>query len=105
MLATLDVDYDETTLSGTGAAVVFEHWEDAMPMAEYAAKCGGIQPYVQGQVFRRELRCLIAVLEKVREPLSVLVVDGYVTLGNEPLSQRNRSSDMAFQLAWLPLAI
>src|ERR1051326_7930003 len=84
MLVALDVHYDEATMIGAGAAVVFEQWEDAVPMAACVAECRDIQPYVPGELFKRELPCLLAVLGKVREPLSLLVVDCYVTLGSKP---------------------
>jgi deoxyribonuclease V len=84
MLAALDAHYDETSQIGTGAAVVFEEWEDAHSIAEYAAECSSIEPYIPGEFYRRELPCLMAVLEKVQEPLNPIVVDGYVNLGDKP---------------------
>jgi deoxyribonuclease V len=84
MLAALDAHYDDATLLGTGAAVIFRHWEDCAPLAEYTAICNDIQPYVPGDFFKRELPCLLAVLEKVQEPLKLIIVDGYVILGSKP---------------------
>ena len=84
MIAALDVRYDEDALTGQGAAVVFEQWDDAVPLAEYTATFNGIEPYVPGQFFKRELPCLLAVLEKVREPLDQIIVDGFVSLGDRP---------------------
>ena len=82
MLAALDAHYDEATLIGTGAAVVFQNWSDAAPLANYTAAVSDIQPYEPGEFFKRELPCLLAVLEKVQEPLDLLIVDGYVSLGD-----------------------
>lgn len=84
MIAVLDVQYDEVKQTATAAAVVFEKWEDAVPTAEYKALCNGIQPYEPGEFFKRELPCLLAVLDKVKEPLSLIVIDGYVSLGEKP---------------------
>ena len=84
MIAALDVRYDDDALTGHGAAVVFERWEDAVPFAEYTAAFNGVQPYVPGQFFKRELPCLLAVLEKVRKPVDQIVVDGFVSLGDRP---------------------
>ena len=84
MIAALDVRYDEDALTGHGAAVVFERWDDAVPLAEYTAAFNGIDPYVPGQFFKRELPCLLAVLEKVSEPLDQIIVDGFVSLGDKP---------------------
>ena len=84
MIAALDVRYDEDALTGQGAAVIFERWEDAVPLAEYTAAFKGVEPYMPGQFFKRELPCLLAVLEKVSEPLNQIIVDGFVSLGDKP---------------------
>jgi deoxyribonuclease V len=84
MIAALDVHYNETALTGQAAAVVFRHWEDADPLREYAVMCNGVEPYVPGQFYKRELSCLLAVLNAVDEPLDLIVVDGYVSLGGQP---------------------
>jgi deoxyribonuclease V len=68
MIAALDVRYDEDALSGQAAAVIFERWDDAAPLAEYTAIFDGVAPYVPGQFFKRELPCLLAVLGKIDEP-------------------------------------
>jgi len=84
MIAALDVHYDEASKTATAAAVVFERWEDAEPAAEYTSSCACSEPYMSGEFFRRELPCLLAVLGKVRGTLSLIVIDGYVTLGDKP---------------------
>lgn len=84
MIAALDVHYDEISKTATAAAVVFDGWDDAEPVAEYTASCACSEPYVPGEFFKRELPCLLAVLGKVRETLSLIVIDGYVLLGNKP---------------------
>ena len=84
MIAALDVHYDETSKTATVAAIVFEHWEDAKPVAEYTASCDCSEPYVPGEFFKRELPCLLAVLEQIRETLNLIVIDGYVQLGDKP---------------------
>lgn len=84
MIVALDVHYDEERLLGTGAAVVFEDWQDAAPCAEYTVHCCGIEPYQPGEFFRRELPCLLSVLERINEPVTQVVVDGYVSLGEKP---------------------
>jgi deoxyribonuclease V len=84
MIAALDVRYDEDPLTGQAAAVIFERWDDAAPLAEYTATFDGIAPYVPGQFFKRELPCLLAVLGKISEPLDQIIVDGFVALGDKP---------------------
>jgi deoxyribonuclease V len=84
MIAALDVHYDDAEHRATAAAVIFENWNDAHPAAEYTASISDIEPYVPGEFFRRELPCLLAVIEKIPEPLHAIVVDSYVTLGDKP---------------------
>jgi len=84
MIAALDVHYDEIASSALAAAVVFQNWEDEEPLREFTVRCDGIAPYVPGQFFQRELPCLLAVLSVIQEPINVVVIDGYVTLGDKP---------------------
>lgn len=84
MFAALDVHYNEPVRTALAAAVVFRQWEDAEPVAEYTASCLSVEPYVPGEFFQRELPCLLAVLEKVQEPLGLIIIDGYVSLGDRP---------------------
>jgi deoxyribonuclease V len=84
MIVALDVQYDEKHLHGTAAAVVFERWTNSIPLREYTAVVENVQPYIPGQFFRRELPCLLAVLGKIQEPMTVIVVDGYVRLDDSP---------------------
>ena len=89
MFATLDVHYHEPAGTALAAAVLFEHLEDAVPFAEYTAFIPHIEPYQPGEFYKRELPCLLALLQKISHPLSLLIIDGYVTLGPKPgLGQR-----------------
>lgn len=84
MIVALDAHYDEAAAIGASAAVVFSHWQDAAPRAEYTALCNQIEAYVPGQFYKRELPCLLAVLQQIKESLDTIVIDGYVTLGDKP---------------------
>jgi deoxyribonuclease V len=84
MIAALDVHYDEIASSALAAAVVFQNWEDEEPLREYTVRCNGIAAYVPGQFFQRDLPCLLAVLGAIQEPINVVVIDGYVSLGDKP---------------------
>jgi deoxyribonuclease V len=77
----LDVDYREDT--AMAAALVFEHWNDARPARALTRLVTGVESYVPGQFYRRELPCLLAVLAQVNEPLETVVIDGYVWLEDE----------------------
>ena len=36
--------------------------------------------YISGQFYKRELPCILQIFSKVKEPIEVLVIDGYVWL-------------------------
>lgn len=84
MYAALDVQYDDEHRQALAAAVVFRDWLDAEPAAEHTVVCRDIVPYVPGQFFRRELPCLLTVIQALPKPLTTIVIDGYVQLGDKP---------------------
>ena len=78
MLACVDVDYRER--EAVAACVLFRGWGDAAPAAEKVERIAAVESYQPGQFYKRELPCLLAVLEPVRDQVEVVVVDGYVWL-------------------------
>lgn len=82
MIAILDVDY-RTEGYAIAACVLVNDWTDAVPVEERKARISEVAPYEPGAFYKRELPCLLAVLEPVRDKLTLAVVDGYVWLGDE----------------------
>jgi deoxyribonuclease V len=82
MIACIDVDYDEDPAgtTATAACVVIPTWTADKPAAEYVRKLDGVAQYMPGQFYKRELPCVLAVLELVAETVELIVVDGYVVL-------------------------
>ncbi|MBP6825428.1 MAG: endonuclease V [Saprospiraceae bacterium] len=78
MICCLDVDYQSDR--GQCAAVLFSNWTDAAPAKVYRSITDDIQPYVPGAFYKRELPCMLDALRLVAEPVTVLVIDGYVWL-------------------------
>ncbi|MCB9706455.1 MAG: endonuclease V [Myxococcales bacterium] len=68
------------------AAVVFDRWEEPRPRRELVALHGANADYEPGAFFRRELPCLLAVLDPLltEEAIAAVIVDGYVDLGDRP---------------------
>jgi deoxyribonuclease V len=83
MIAALDVHYfgDDDAWAG---AVLFHEYTDAEAAAEYVALVCGVSQYVPGQFYRRELPCILKLLECIDEAPDEMVIDGYVTLGDSP---------------------
>jgi deoxyribonuclease V len=81
MMACVDVDYRGD--DAVAACVLFRAWTDEASAGQHVEHIRGVEAYVPGQFYRRELPCLLAVLGRVAEPLELIVVDGYVWLGKE----------------------
>ncbi|GAB4341427.1 MAG: endonuclease V [Flammeovirgaceae bacterium] len=82
MIGCLDVFYKDNTASA--AAVFIERWTDDRSFKEYVIKITGVAEYVSGEFFKRELPCVLQILEHIKNQdhlnIEVLVIDGYVWL-------------------------
>lgn len=78
-MVALDTHY---RAQATTAAVLFEKWSDAIPLACQISHCQEVGEYRSGSFFLRELPSLLQALKNL-EP-SLIVVDGYVHLGQSP---------------------
>ena len=78
LICALDVDYRGAI--AVAACVGFRGWTAAAPLFETVAVVRDIAPYRAGQFYRRELKCLLKVLETAETTPDVVVVDGYVWL-------------------------
>jgi deoxyribonuclease V len=79
--ACVDVDYRGD--DAVAACVLFRNWADPAPAGQIVRLVRGVQAYVPGEFYRRELPCLLAVLAEVPEPVELVVIDGYVWLADE----------------------
>jgi deoxyribonuclease V len=94
-IAIVDVGYGEqqTYPDGPGsrspasealaACVVAQRWADAEPIEVKVVTVGEVRPYEPGRFYERELPCVLAVLERLRTAVEVIVVDGYVILDEQ----------------------
>ena len=78
MIAFTDVQYDADT-SARAACVVADDWADAHPRGSLTVRVAPIAAYEPGAFYKRELPCLMAVLE-VSPKVTHVVIDGYVWL-------------------------
>jgi deoxyribonuclease V len=81
MLACVDVQYHGE--SAVAACVLFRSWPDHEPADQTTVHLTTVAPYVPGQFYRRELPCILAVLEELSEPVELVVIDGYVWLSQD----------------------
>lgn len=83
MIAAFDVHYFGNR-SASAAAVLFHDYKDAVPAAEYTRIVSGVADYLPGHFYRRELPCILALLDLFNEAPDEMVIDGYVMLGDRP---------------------
>jgi deoxyribonuclease V len=78
MIAFVDVQYGAD--HATAGCVLAAGWTDPAPAAERVASAAIEAEYLPGELYRRELPPILAVLDGIG-PLELVVVDGYVWLG------------------------
>jgi len=65
-------------------SLIFDDWEAEAPVAVEEVWVNDIAPYEPGSFYKRELPCILKVLEKTDlNSLSAIIVDGYVVLDDE----------------------
>lgn len=79
MFACVDVDYRNQ--GAVAACSIFADWRDGRPQYEITEIVEEVEPYQPGRFYRRELPCLLKVLEKLERLPSIVLIDGYVWLG------------------------
>lgn len=81
MLACLDVDYRDSF--AVAACLLFDAWTAQAATAQAVIPIAAAARYEPGQFYRRELPCLLTVLEAVPRLPEILLIDGYVWLGED----------------------
>ena len=82
MILALDVLYNDKDNTATVGGVVFKGWSDAAPVNTYKITLDNIESeYEPGFFYKRELPCLLKLIELVEEEIDTIVIDGYVKLG------------------------
>jgi deoxyribonuclease V len=76
MILAIDVYYIEDTAKSVG--VLFD-WKDARPQEVIVAIKHGIEEYVPGQFYKRELPCIEALLQKISlDNVEIIIIDGHI---------------------------
>lgn len=81
MKAALDVDYRGD--GAVAACVAFRDWQDGEPTRIVRVAVPTPERYRAGRFYRRELPCLLTVLDEAGLKFDTIVVDGYVHLRPE----------------------
>ncbi len=83
MIVAIDVYYqDEKAIV---AGVLFHFWDAPKAAEEFVIelKIDRVAEYEPGQFYKRELPCILALLETLEIFPETIVIDGYVTLGSD----------------------
>lgn len=76
MILAIDVYYIEDTAKSVG--VLFE-WSDAQPQEVFIDIKQGVEAYVPGEFYKRELPCIEALLKKIpMEKVETVIIDGHI---------------------------
>ncbi|PSF07586.1 endonuclease V [Marinobacter fuscus] len=78
MILAVDVQY--LNESAHVAGIAFDSWEDEEAQKEYTSFVKKVEPYEPGFFYKRELPCILALLEEFSLKPNVIIVDGHVYL-------------------------
>ncbi len=82
MILAIDVQYSSDTAFVAG--VTFSKWEAESPDKEYVSVLHHIEAYEPGSFYKRELPCILKLIEEHDLQPATIIVDGYVFLdGNQ----------------------
>lgn len=78
----IDVHYSNDDYA-IASGILFTDWSASSFVQKVSVKVEDIKPYEPGSFFERELPCILSLLKEVSPKPTLLVIDGYVTLGTE----------------------
>jgi len=82
MIIAIDVHYRENVAKSV--SIAFDNWTDTIPHTTHIAEVKNIAPYIPSQFYKRELPCILKVLEESDlSKVALIIVDGYVVLNDE----------------------
>lgn len=77
----IDVYYLEDTAKAVGALF---YWDDLVAAQTISLSVENIEPYVPGEFYKRELPCILKIIEQAGlEQIDIVIVDGNVYIDNE----------------------
>ena len=81
MILAVDVDYKNNDAQIAG--VVFECWDDEYESSVIKSQLNDIEDYESGNFYRRELPCILKLIEEHSLKPDIIIVDGFVWLDGE----------------------
>jgi deoxyribonuclease V len=84
MILAVDVDYREKETAKI-AGILFDNWTNPKPKRVITSMIEEVAPYVSGQFYKRELPCILRLLQTLETLPEYIIVDGYVFLDNQKM--------------------
>lgn len=82
MIIAIDVHYRQN--EAKVVAAIFEEWASPQAQQHHIVYVDEVAEYVPGQFYKRELPCILAVLQACdMSTINAIVIDGYVLLDDE----------------------
>lgn len=82
MILAFDTYYFEN--KAKTVCISFDNWSNEENHTVYSEIIEGVEEYVPGEFYRRELPCILSLLEKMApEKIDAIIVDGFVYLDDE----------------------
>lgn len=81
MILIIDVHYHEN--GAQAVAGLISDWNSQQLEKYYTLNISEVAEYTSGQFYKRELPCILQLLELINEDFQYIVIDGYVQLGME----------------------
>lgn len=81
MILAVDVHYYQDKANAAG--VLFSSWQSKQPDCVVMERCEKVAEYRAGQLYKRELLCILRLLKVIDMSFSCVIIDGYVSLGKE----------------------
>lgn len=78
--ACFDVYYNQDYAKA--CCIVFEIEPAEKTLSTYCQIIEHVSDYIPGEFYRRELPCILKVYEKIEEDIDLIIIDGFVMLGN-----------------------
>ncbi len=81
MILAIDVQYAQDTAYVAG--ILFENWLSDAPLGEYISVLQEVAEYEPGHFYKRELPCILRLLDEHQLKPKCILVDGYVYLDGQ----------------------
>ncbi len=78
--AFIDVAYKDSKAYSAAIVLYFSKGDAISISRNYGVFINGVKPYEPGSFYKRELPCILKVLEQVREVIGLIFIDGYTWL-------------------------